>query len=234
VKLLAFLLLAASSGGAAEAQAGRCYGASDARLGENRLRPRLAALCDYDAAEVNRRLLRLLALQGSDLSIEAVEAILSLPPLFTAYDDRHRAIFAATLRGTPRRGGHSVGVSFHETFRPASRGAQTGFRGRARPIRIDPQARGEVSVYLDWEGPTPIEPGSAACLPPPVFAAEARRQGWRERSEPDLVPIPHGPPPGYRLIFERSGARTIGTIARGGACILSFSIHQEGYPPLER
>jgi hypothetical protein len=234
VKLLTFLLLAVGSGGAAEAQAGRCYGASDARKGDNGLRPQLEAFCDYDAAEVNRRLLRLLALQGSDLSIESVEEIFGLPPLFTAFDDPRRAMFSAALRGAPGRGGRSVKVSFNETFGPERPGAHSGFRGRARPTRIDPGSRGEISLYVDWWGRTPIDPGSTACLPPAVLAAEARRQGWRERSESDFVPIPHGPPPGYRLIFERGKARANGTIERNGACILSFSIHQEGNPPLQR
>lgn|GEM_PF-2061025 len=229
--ILILVLLAVPSGAAAQTQTGRCSGTPDERVGEHGLRRTLEPLCDYDAAEFNRRLLSVLELRGRGLSIEAVERIFGLPRLVATYDNSRHLHFGALLRGAPGRGDWAVQLSFGESFGPDIPERPERFRGTLRPVRIDPRARGEIFLQISWLLGGPIAAGSPACLPPAVLTAEARRRGWRVPRHLTVISVSHGLPR-YPLTLLRHRAELLSDVTDSPDCIPGIEITQRASPPV--
>lgn len=160
----------------ASAPAGDCDGIADGATSADPVRPLQRATCDYDAAELHRRILTLFRRPGV-LTVEQIERLFGLPLLRTSYDDPHDARYDLVMAAGPVRGGWEIMLNFSEIF-PGGRRSPARFRGTWRPVAIDPRRRGELRLDITWLRPADIQLGSPHCLSVERLAHEARSRGW--------------------------------------------------------
>jgi len=142
--------------------------------GSEQLRPLAVLDCPYSGAVARRKVAGLLALHRRSASIEAIERLLSLPPLATMFDDPYDATYGAVLKGP----GWSLRIDLAESFFP--RAGPPRFRGSPRPRRVDPAAKGDISLKI--MAMRPGLPGvSGACFSADDLARAAARLHWREQ-----------------------------------------------------
>lgn len=231
------LLFAGSADAAASSRTGSPGGPQDCVAGpaepsiSEQLRPTPTLSCRYDAAELHRRILRLLRLRRGQLSIETVERLFGLPQLTTAYDDPRSASFHAIVRAAPGSGDWLVVLSFSETFGPDIDSRPLRFRGTLRPVRINRRERGDMRLDLEALAPRPLDPASPRCLPPDRLRREARLAGW---DEPPILPsIPSHGPPRFYLEMSRDDLQLSSDITDAPPCIGNLLLLQAGNPPVE-
>ena len=187
--LLTALLAGAAASSAAvarSADAPVCVMAMPEPSDSPQLRPTPRARCDYDVAELRRRMLRLLDQRAASISIEAVERLFGLPALTTVFDSEQSANYVAELSGPGAKTSWRVRLDFSESFFPMIPGRPKRFRGSLRPTRIKPGERGEVRLNLMLLGPGSSTPGSPDCISAEALTRAARPR-WKDEVQTLMV-----------------------------------------------
>jgi hypothetical protein len=168
--------------GTAAAQAPGGCAEGEARPSRNPAqRPVQTALCDYDRAELNRRVMSLLDLRRADLSIDNVERLFGLPPIHTLSDDPIVAFYGAGFSATEAAGDWRMMLMFSASFRGHEEPDRPRFTGSMRPVLIDPRDRPSNYMTLEWLAPSNVE--IPTCLRLDPLIEEAKRKGWQFSSE---------------------------------------------------
>ncbi len=221
------LLLGLLAQPAPAAEPGRCVFGPEEPSSSEQLRPGLTAVCAYDAAEFNRRLLSLLRLPQRSFRVEAVEKAFSLPRLRTSFDHGRTAYFSVTLGAAPGHGNWRIMLSFDESFYPTDAWRRPRFRGSGRPLLIDPRRRGDMRLDLTWLSQGPVPFGTPGCLSSERLAEAARRSGWK-------VDVGHrmvmDAPPMLGLDLERGPMRGSSLLEGDSGCIDDFVLARDADP----
>lgn len=220
--LLGLLAQPASSDGK-----GRCVFGPEEPSVSDQLRPGLTAICAYDAAEFNRRLLSLLRLPQRSFRVEAVEEAFALPRLRTSFDHPRTAYFSVILESAPGDGSWRIMLDFDESFYPTDASRRPRFRGSGRPILIDPRRRGDIRLGLMWLPQRAIPPGTPGCLSSERLAEVARRSGWRVEIAHRMV---MDAPPMLGLDLERGRMRGSSVLENDTGCIDDFVLERDADP----
>lgn len=216
---LAILLLSGggclfSPGSAAPARALCTEGEAEAALGP--LRPTQTASCNYDIAELNRRILSVLALSPAGLGVETIERTFGLPRLHTSFDDSWNASYSVIVSGKAGTDPWQVEIGFDESFFPQGGSHPARFKGTMRPVRIRRRDRGEISLSIQWLHATPIRPDSGVCLPNDWLVRGARRAGWhREWAMEEISDIG----PRQRIALEKGRGRILLPVPDDEPCL---------------
>jgi hypothetical protein len=206
---------------------GRCiFGPEEPSISEQ-LRSGLTAICAYDAAEFNRRLLSLLRAPQRSFRLEAVEKVFSLPRLRTSYDHARTASFTVILGAAPGHGDWRILLGFEESFYPTDAWRRPRVRGGGRPVLIDPRRRGDMRLDLTWlpQGAVPF--GTPGCLSAERLAQAARQSGWRAQIAHQMV---MDAPPMLGLDLERARMRGSSVLENDSGCIDDFVLTRDADP----
>lgn len=217
----AALLAAAPARASAEAR--DCEAIADGATSADPVRPLQRATCNYDAAELHRRILSLFRRRGA-LTVAQIESLFGLPPLRTSYEDPHAARYDLVMAAAPERGGWEMMLGFSETF-PSGRRSPVRFRGTLRPVPVDPRRRGELRLELTWLRPAGIRFGSPHCLSVERLADEARRSGWRGDFGSQFV---FDAPPRWVLELERGRERATTDVTDEAGCTNDLQLFRSG------
>lgn len=206
---------------------GRCVFGPEEPSHSVQLRPGLTAVCAYDSAEFNRRLLSLLSLKQRSFGLEAVEKAFSLPRLRTSYDHDRSANFSVILGAAPGHGRWRIMLGFEEAFYPTDAWRRPRFRGSGRPLLIDPRRRGDMRLDLTWLPAGSIPFGTPGCLSSERLAGSAQRSGWKAGIAPRMV---MDAPPMLGLDLERGRMRGSSLLENDTGCIDDFELQRDADP----
>lgn len=206
---------------------GRCVFGPEEPSTSELLRPGLTAVCAYDAAEFNRRLLSLLPLKQRSFDLEAVEKAFSLPRLRTSFDHPRTAHYGITLGPAAGYGDWRIMLGFEESFYPTDAERRPRFRGSGRPLLIDPRRRGDMRFDLTWLRSPSVRFGTPACLSSERLVDTAGRSGWKAEIAHRMV---MDAPPMLGLDLERGPMRGSSTIEGDLGCIDDFELTRDADP----
>ncbi|MBB4642096.1 hypothetical protein HNQ99_002418 [Rhizorhapis suberifaciens] len=186
--------------------------------------------CNYDAAELEKRLLSIFQWPSSGLSVETLERTFSLPPLKTSYEAPRQAHYTVWASGPTSANRWHVSFTYDEAFVPMDAWRRPRFRKAKRPILINPSIRGDRRVDIDIVQTPKSDPLGSNCFGAELFRTAARRAGWRK---PKGIIIPfslHGASFPPTVSFERGRWNVSVVFDREGKCAEGLSYGTEADP----
>ncbi|HEX8193346.1 MAG TPA: hypothetical protein VF552_10650 [Allosphingosinicella sp.] len=188
--------------------------------------------CTYDGPALTARLIGLLNLRSPGLAAEAVERAFALPRLDASFADPWNANYLVLLRAASGGAEWRMLLSLRESFGPGVAGRRHHLRGTARPVRIDPRIRGEMTLDVTLYGAEPPVAADPTCLAPARIADEAVRRGWR-RGVPQPLTLSHGPPL-WEMELKRGDLSFTIDVTGQPLCARRLTLRQRSNAPPER
>jgi hypothetical protein len=139
-------------------------------IGAIDFRPSPTAACGYDLKDVRDRIVRLMYGDSSNLSVESVESLFSIPPMTSSYDSSRVALYKMMISGPD---GWSLDIDVNESFFPTNEGVAKFVPG-LRPKRLDLFQNSAASVDFM------LFTGNGSSCPEEPFVSAAKAAGWRD------------------------------------------------------
>jgi hypothetical protein len=192
------------------------------------LRPMPRAVCNYDVAELDRRIRGLLELRSDAVSIEAVERLFGLPAITTLFDSDQSANYGVEIAGAPGKGEWRVLLDYSESFFPMIPSRPKRFRGSLRPVRINPNERGDIQLRLMLLAPRPTAAGAPGCIAPDALA-QAGAPRWKSQILPQMV-MDAGPMQSFEM--TRGKLELSADVTGNPACLDDLTLTAPADPPV--